>query len=218
MNIKQLQSQLGSEQTGVWDLLSRAALVAHLRNPFANRLNERDFAAAAARLGCSVSQIKAVRAVEAAGTGFTKDGDPIILFERHKFHRFTGGRFSPAPFSMAERGGYSVNSWVKLQDAIATGEVDAAFMSCSWGAFQVMGQYWSDLGYPSPWALAWSCAQSEGDQLELMVRYIEHFKLEDELRQLSKRAADCAPFAAAYNGPSYKANHYDEKLAAAIPH
>jgi hypothetical protein len=37
-----------------------------------------------------------VRAVESAGRGFDADGRPKRLFERHKFHRFTGGRSRPA--------------------------------------------------------------------------------------------------------------------------
>jgi hypothetical protein len=216
MSIAELQKVIGINPDGVWGAKSRAVFSEHFTNREANGLNEADFSAAANRLGCSVRQIKAVRQVEAAASGFDGQGRPKILFERHKFHRFTGGRFSICYFSNPKGGGYGTDSWEKLNAAIATGSVDAAFMSCSWGAFQVMGQYWSDLGYPSPYALAWTCTQSEGDQLELMIRYIEHFGLADELRALTSNPASCAPFAAAYNGPNYRQNSYDTKLAKAM--
>lgn len=216
MTIPQLQQIIGVNPDGLWDAECSHVLTQHFTNRQANALNEADFVAASSRLGCSVRQIKTVRRVEAAASGFDSQGRPKILFERHKFHRFTGGAFSVSFFSNPKGGGYGTDSWDKLVAAIATGSVDAAFMACSWGAFQVMGQYWSDLGYPSPYALAWTCVQSEGDQLELMVRYIEHFGLADELRALSSNPASCAPFAAAYNGPGYRQNNYDAKLAQAM--
>lgn len=216
MNVPELQEAIGTQADGQWGPKSKDALMAHFAHPNAPTISPTDIAAAASRLRCSILQLQAVRSVEAAGHGFDAAGRPKILFERHKFHRFTGGRFSPAPFSQRESGGYDVSSWRKLCDAIGTGAVDAAFMACSWGAFQVLGEYWADLGYRSPYALAWTCAQSEGDHLELLVRYIEHFGLADELRELTSNPATCRPFAAAYNGPGYRANRYDEKLAAVM--
>jgi len=214
MNIAQLQRRIGVADDGRFGPISRAALVTAFTNRAAPALEERDFAVAAVRLGCSVAQIKAVRAVEAAGSGFDRDGRPKILFERHRFHKLTGGAFSPRPFSMAKAGGYDVSSWVKLLDAVATGEVDNAFQSASWGAFQVMGEWWDELGYESPFALAWTCVQSEADQMELLLRYVEHFHLQDEIAAVTGNPVSCRAFAAAYNGPGYRVNRYDEKLAA----
>ncbi|WP_292960579.1 N-acetylmuramidase domain-containing protein [Novosphingobium sp. UBA1939] len=221
MNIAQLQQRLGTGADGIWGTRSKLALLDAFANTQANAISPSDMQAAAQRLGCSVLQLSAVRAVEAAGKGFDPAGRPKILFERHKFHRFTAGRFSPTWFSQSVAGGYSTDannngindSWDKLSDAIATGAVDAAFMACSWGAFQIMGEWWDELGYPNPFAMAWTCAQSEGDHLEMLVRYIEHFQLQDELRALSSNPASCRAFAAAYNGPAYRKNRYDEKLA-----
>lgn len=221
MDIATLQQAVGTTPDGRWGPASKAALLSHFANRNANAISAQVMADAAAKLGCSLAQIRAVRMVEAAGSGFDAQGRPKILFERHKFHRMTGGRYSPTWFSQSVAGGYSndangngINdSWDKLSDAIATGEVDAAFQSCSWGAFQIMGQWWDELGYPSPYAMAWTCAQSEGDHLEMLVRFIEHFGLQDELRALSSNPVSCRAFAAAYNGPGYRANRYDEKLA-----
>lgn len=224
MTIKDLQRRIGVAEDGAFGPVSRSALLAHFTNREANALTDRDMADAAARLGCTLAQIRAVRKVEAAGKGYDKAGMPKILFERHLFHRFTAGRFSPAPFSKSAAGGYTndansdgiVDSWDRLCEAISTGEVDAAFQSCSWGLFQVLGQWWDELEYPSPYAMAWTSAQSEGDQLEMFVRYVEHFDLQDELRRLSPNPVTCGPFAAAYNGPGYRKYFYDEKLAEAL--
>jgi hypothetical protein len=119
------------------------------------------------------------------------------------------------------RRGYSLDAdgngindnWDKLSAAIATGEVDAAFMATSWGAFQIMGEWWDALGYASPFAMALACVASEAAHLDMLARYIEHFRLKPALAALTSNPATCRAFAAAYNGPGYRANRYDEKLA-----
>ena len=52
---------------------------------------------------------------------------------------------------------------------------------------------------------------SEAAQLEAFVNFILSQKLDDEMRE--RRWAD---FARKYNGPGYRANRYDEKLASAF--
>jgi hypothetical protein len=83
---------------------SRRRALARFANPAAPAITPADLAADASRLGCSCRQLDAVRAVESAGRGFDADGRPKRLFERHKFHRFTGGRFSPSAFSQSSAG------------------------------------------------------------------------------------------------------------------
>lgn len=224
MNIAELQKAVGTAPDGKWGRASRKALLDSFANRHAAAITVHDMAAAALRLGCSVLQVQAVREVEAAGCGFDAAGRPKILWERHRFHKQTGGRFSPSSFSQSTAGGYTydanrdgvVDSWDRLSDAIATGEVDAAFQSCSWGAFQIMGDWWDELDYASPFELAWSCRTSEAAHLEMMVRFVEHNGLQDEIRALTSNPATCRAFAAAYNGPAYRKNRYDEKLAAVM--
>lgn len=224
MNIAELQKAVGTAPDGKWGPASKKALLTVFANPRAPAVTAADMAAAAHRLGCSILQLQAVREVEAAGSGFDVAGRPKILWERHRFHRQTGGRFSPSTFSQSAGGGYTydanrdgvVDSWDRLSDAIATGAVDAAFQSCSWGAFQIMGDWWDELDYASPFELAWSCRGSERAHLDMLVRFIEHNSLQDEIRALTSNPATCRPFAAAYNGPSYRKNRYDEKLAAVM--
>lgn len=221
MIILDLQTLVGAKPDGDWGPESKAALLTRFTNRSAPAITASDIAAAAKRLGCSYRQIDAVRAVESAGRGFDTDGRPKRLFERHKFHRFTGGRFSPSAFSQSAAGGYSLDAdgngindnWDKLSAAIATGEVDAAFMATSWGAFQIMGEWWDVLGYASPFAMALACVASEAAHLDMLARYIEHFRLKPALAALTSNPATCRAFAAAYNGPGYRTNRYDEKLA-----
>ncbi|WP_225205098.1 N-acetylmuramidase domain-containing protein [Novosphingobium huizhouense] len=214
MTIIDLQRAVGAAPDGQWGPRSRAALLAQFSNTRAAALSPGDIASAAVRLGCSIRQLNAVRKVESSGRGFDAAGRPKILFERHRFHKWTGGRFSPAAFSQRDSGGYNEDSWAKLNGAIATGAVEEAFQACSWGAFQVMGEWWDELDYDSPYAMARAAAESEAAQLDMLIRYIEHFRLQDELALLTSNPATCKPFAAAYNGAGYRRNLYDERLAA----
>jgi hypothetical protein len=89
-------------------------------------------------------------------------------------------------------------------------DAKAAIESTSWGLGQVMGDHWKKLGYASPEALMDRAFSGVDGQIEIMARYIQKFNLADELR-----AKDWASFAKAYNGPAYRKNRYDTKMAAA---
>lgn len=215
MNISGMQSRIGTTPDGKWGPKSSAALLAHFTNLAAPAITPEEIAAYAARLGCKIKQLNAVAKVESAGGGFDKTGKPKILFERHWFHRLTGGKWSVAPFSNPSPGGYGESSWRKLEAACAH-DPDAAFSSASWGKFQVMGGHWAKLGYPSAYAMAWTTVQSEADHYEMLVRYIEAFGLREELQALSTNPDDCRAFAKGYNGPAYERNDYHSKLAEAM--
>jgi len=216
VNIIDLQKAVGAKPDGIWGPISHKALLTAFTNPAPKPLSSADAAAFAKRLGVSLKQLTAVAKVESSGGGFDKAGRPKILFERHKFHGFTGGVYSVSTFSNPQGGGYNLSSWDKLQGAIVTGRVDAAFMSVSWGKFQVLGQYWSDFGYDSPFALAFSCVTGETAHYELLCHYIEHFGLEDEMRAISTDPETCRAFAKGYNGKNYAKLGYHTKLARAM--
>jgi len=74
----------------------------------------------------------------------------------------------------------------------------------------VTGAHWAWLGYPSVDALVEEAREGLAGQLRLMARYIEKAGLAEALR-----AHDWAAFARGYNGPAYRRNRYDTKLAAA---
>lgn len=215
MTTAELQAAIATRPDGVWGPQSRAALRAAFTNRAAPAVTPADLNAFAARLGVSLRQLRAVARVESSGSGFDAQGRPKILFERHKFHAHTGGRWSPCAFSNARGGGYRESSWTKLDGAIATGAVDAAFMACSWGRFQVLGEWWDELGYESPFAFARSTVISEAAHFEMLCLYVERFALQPHMRAISADAESCRAFARAYNGPRYEAFGYHDKLARA---
>lgn len=215
MNIAALQTRIGTEPDGKWGPNSRAALLAHFTNAQAPAISADDLAAYATRLGCTVAQINAVASVESSGGGFDKIGRPKIRYERHWFHRQTRGKFAPSDYSAPSVDWSRFDSWERLSDACGR-DPDAAFSACSWGKFQVMGGHWQKLGYPSPYSMAWTTAQSEADHYEMLVRYIEVFGLKASLRALSGDVDDCRAFAKAYNGAAFETGGYHQKLARAM--
>jgi hypothetical protein len=149
MTITELQKAIGVHPDGLWGNLSRKALLHTFTSSNTAALSADQASLIAKRLGQRQAIVRR-RKVEAAGSGFDKDRRPKILFERHKFHKYTGGKYSISSFSNLQSGGYNENSWEKLLDALVTGQVDAAFMACSWGKFQVLGEYWDDFHFASP--------------------------------------------------------------------
>lgn len=187
-------------------------------------LSERDMARAAERLGVSLAAIKAVTEVESRGHGFFDDGRPVILYERHvAFSRaMNAGLSSDQANALAEkypnlvnekRGGYIGGSseWSRLASAKQILPDGIAESSCSWGMFQIMGYYWQHLGYESITDFVASMQSSEAMQLEAFCRFIEA----DPALHAALKNQKWAVFARGYNGPAFKENLYDVKLARA---
>ena len=179
----------------------------------ATPLDDAAIEAAAKKLGCEVAAVRAVIDVESRG-GFLPDGRPKILFERHYFSRLTKGRFdaSHPGISNGKWGGYGAagkHQYDRLSQAIAL-DRDAALRSASWGLFQIMGDHCKSLGYADAEAFVAAMVSGEAAQLDAFVGFVKKNKLDDELIR-----HDWAGFARGYNGPAFRANRYDEKLAAA---
>jgi hypothetical protein len=169
---------------------------------------------AAALLGVDSETILAITEVETAGCGFLADRRPQILFERHIFHRLTGGRFDAVcpEISAPVRGGYGkcgAHQYRRLETAMAL-DADAALRSASWGMGQTMGFNAQLVGYESVREMVEAFADCEHAQLIAIARFCKKRGLDDELR-----TRDWTAFAHAYNGPSFAANNYDGKLRAA---
>lgn len=191
---------------------TRAAFKAAFVNLNAPAVTDADIAGYAARLGGTVAQVRAVASVESAGGGFTREGRPKILFERHYFYRRIG--ITIPLISEPRSGGYSTgNSWDKLTEAAMIAPA-WALESASWGKFQVMGAHWEKLGYSSAIDFTWGMTRSEASHYEALVRYIEVFGLVDAFRALSGDWRDNTAFAKLYNGPAQRG--YDHKLAKAM--
>jgi hypothetical protein len=178
----------------------------------ASRMSEAAIEAAAEELGCEVPALKAVIDVESRG-GFLDDRRPKILFERHYFCRLTKGAHDGAApdISATKAGGYKggPKEYDRL-DRAAKLDRAAALQSASWGAFQIMGANYKLAGYDDPETFVRAMCESEDNQLKAFVAFVKANKLDDELRR-----RDWKGFARGYNGPAYKKNRYDEKMAAA---
>src|SRR5436189_171602 len=74
-------------------------------------------------LGVSPAEVWTVLSVETHGFGYLNDRRPAILFERHIFHKQTGGRFDVASptISSATAGGYlgGAKEYDRLAQAVA---------------------------------------------------------------------------------------------------
>ncbi|GGY03848.1 N-acetylmuramidase domain-containing protein [Paludibacterium paludis] len=186
------------------------------------RLQEKHLQAAADRLGVELAAIKAVNAVESRGSGFLDSGSPVILLERHVAFQRAGAAGFDTDLLAARfpnlvnrtRGGYAGGQaeWARFDNLRSVTSQAIAIESCSWGLFQIMGYHWDPLDYPSVDEFQWAMASGEPAQLDAFVRFLE---LEPALVKAlkSKRWAE---FARLYNGPAYKENLYDAKLAQAF--
>ena len=149
---------------------------------------------------------------------FDGRAEPLIRFEGHYFDRLlaeparqrarAGGLAHPRAGAVANPAAQSAR-WRLFERAAAIDDA-AAIAATSWGLCQVMGAHWQALGYDSPAALRQAARTSADGQFTLGARFLK-------LGHLDRRLADGdhAGFARRYNGPAYKRNRYDEKIAAA---
>lgn len=178
----------------------------------AGRFTDGAIGKAASDIGCDVAAVKAVIDVESKG-GFQKDKRPKILFERHHFHRHTGGRHSGShpDISSAKSGGYKGGAaeYERLERAIGLDRA-AALKSASWGAFQIMGSNHKAAGFGDVESFCRAMCQSEDDHLRAFVSFVKTNRLDDELCR-----RDWDGFARGYNGPNYRKYDYANKMRAA---
>lgn len=217
--IKAFQQRAKLVVDGIAGPKTLAALSSGDRND--KHLSERDLEMAAEHLGIPVAAIKAVNEVESQGRGFLADGRPVILYERHIAYRLLAeAGLAPELFwertpnlLNPKRGGYAGGSaeWARLASACQIMPPDIAQSACSWGQYQIMGYHWEALGYVSIDAFVAAMRQSEAAQLDAFICFIEA----DPALLKALKARKWADFARLYNGPAYKDNLYDIKLARA---
>lgn len=177
-------------------------------------------AAIADRLKVDTAALLAVADVESAGVSEWKvagKNRPPIRFEGHYFHKklkgdklkaaVAAGLANPKAGAVKNPGSYGAR--YALLERAAKIDAKAAYESTSWGLGQVMGDHWKKLGFRSVDEMV-NTANTVDGQIEIMARYIQKFGLVDELQSKGWKS-----FAAQYNGPAYKKNRYDTKMAAA---
>ncbi|KZN43992.1 N-acetylmuramidase domain-containing protein [Pseudoalteromonas luteoviolacea] len=218
------QKQLNLPMTGYAGKRTLAVLNGEPRAKF---LSLTDMQFAAEQLDVPTAVIAAVAEVESNGCGFFDCGRPSILFERHVFYRIVSQKSKDFAASVSNKypnicnpkpGGYIGGSgeYQRFSNA-ATLEFaymldkDAAISACSWGMFQIMGYHFSLLGYSSANDFKLDMEISERNQLLALVKFIKA----DSNMHKALKGHKWAEFAKRYNGPNYKKNLYDVKLAQA---
>lgn len=187
------------------------------------KLTEQQIKDAAINNGITYAALRAVIDVEVGSrSGFNSDGTPTILFEPHILWRELGHVFYITkrkqladlfPDICSEKWNKALYNVRPQHQKLYVASVlhwEAAHKSCSWGIGQVMGFNYKSLGYPTLKNFVDDMHHSEEKQLEAMVRFITVNNLKNALIR-----KDWAAFAKGYNGPGYRANKYDDKLAAA---
>lgn len=192
-----------------------------LKKDTSHLLSHAQMVSAAASLGVDIASVFAVKDVESRGAGFLSDGRTVILFERHIMRkRMAANGLTPTVISVAEqryptlinktpgayKGGTAEHYRLSLAASIHRA---SALESCSWGLFQIMGYHWSALGYLDIEDFAEQMQRSEFNQLQAFVRFIKA----DKTLHNAIKTQDWPAFARRYNGPGYRKNKYDTRLA-----
>lgn len=176
-------------------------------------LDSGGIAAACETLRVHAAELWAVLTVETRGCGFLPDRRPLILFERHYFSRLTKRKFDARVPDLSNKqwGGYAggAHEYERLGRAVKL-DRPAALRSASWGLGQVMGDNFKAAGYPDIEPMVTAFVESENAQLGGMAGFIAAIGADKHLR-----AHNWPAFAAAYNGPAYAKNSYDERLRGA---
>ena len=181
----------------------------------AKKLDDIDLPKLGKQIGVGEDELHAILDVETSGGGFDASGRPKLLFEPHYFYRLLKGEqrdravaqgLAYPKWGMAK---YPKESYTRLTAAMAINE-DAALQSASWGLGQIMGAHYKMLGYDTPQAMVFAFMADEEAHLKGIVDFIIANDIDDDLRE-----HDWAAVARVYNGPGYRKNHYDTKLAEA---
>jgi hypothetical protein len=175
-------------------------------------LSSEGVAKAANALSVHPAEIWTVLTVETSGCGYLFDRRPQILYERHKFHGHTKGKYSEhSDISHPSPGGYGrhgASQYTRLARAIAL-DRKAALLSASWGLGQIMGSNFSHAGFKNVESMVETMLHSEDEQLAATAAFLGH---KDGLLP-AMQSHDWATFARKYNGPNYAINKYDVRLA-----
>lgn len=174
-------------------------------------------------LSVPVASLKAFVTVESNGSGFFKSGHPKILYERHYMYRLLkkNGYKLLAEAAMDYRPDLVNKSWggyrggqheVSRMNKAKELHPEFAMRSCSWGAFQIMGDHAERLGYKSINEFVEKMHESEDAQLEAVSRFI----MKDKRLHNALKDQEWTTVARIYNGPKYAENSYDVKLAEAF--
>lgn len=191
-----------------------------LNYPAVFEISEDQFKTMAKELDCEIAAIKAVTYTETGGTAFYGNGLPKILFERHKFFGFTAPNQGAHPYAKFPNicnpapGGYGPDGVHQYERLLKAAKLDkeAAIKSCSWGAFQVLAEYYDSCGYGSATELANDCMRSVDAHAKLFLAFM---KAEKAAAIKALKEKDWVKFTRSYNGNNWRAQNpgYPAKMA-----
>ena len=181
-------------------------------------MKEMAFREIAVQLGIDPAVVHAVYLVETAGkSGFLPDGRVRILFEPALFSRVTDGEYDESHphisiprWSLKYKYGSYTQQWKKFSEAANLATLEAAILSCSWGAPQIIGLNYREAGCSDPREFSDRMQTKEG-QLYCAV----NFALSNPALMRAARNYDWHTLARHYNGPRYKEHNYHGRLAEA---
>ena len=183
-------------------------------SPDPRRIDAAMIEEAASDLRVEPAALDALVEIEGGGATFWRCGRPPILFEAHVFGRLTGHRYADSHPNLSTRrwdrslyGPSGDHQYDRLTAAMNLDPVDA-LKSASWGAFQVMGFNHQLGGHKHVEYFVDEIVSGPEGQLYSFMRFVDAIDAIEDLR-----ARDWAAFARKYNGPGYRQNRYDVRLA-----
>ncbi|WP_080408801.1 N-acetylmuramidase family protein [Burkholderia ubonensis] len=213
-------------KTGKPTTYSVNVLPSRLNYPSPVDFSDDQFKSLATALGCEAAVIKAFAFTESGGVAWLPNGLPKVLFERHHFYQFTAPepdkktKKTPAhPFAQypdicsPHRGGFGdpIYEWQRLLKA-AKLNLEAALMSASYGGFQVLGENYKEMGYPSAAAFVNDFMKSTDSQIKILEQFFKTVK-KAAIPYLKKR--DWETITMYYNGGKWRDTNpdYPSKMA-----
>jgi hypothetical protein len=175
--------------------------------------SEDDYRALAARTGLDAAMLYALRKVLATSEGFDAEGRVRVFYNPQVFSRLTKRaydeshpvvsqtRFVTGPWLRGDR-------WPLIQEAWSL-DPQAAYAATDFGLFGLSGQLYRRLGFDSAGEMAWFSAQSEVQQVEILVRFLQ---ADGPLAFL--KARDWRGFIRRYQGPA-RVEELSARLASA---
>ncbi|MFL9966229.1 N-acetylmuramidase family protein [Paraburkholderia sediminicola] len=141
----------------------------------------------ALELRCEAASIRAMIEQEASGSAYLANGLPKIRYERHFFFRLSLPEKERANYKKAKNpypqfsdicfpilGGYGPEGLHQYERLVKAAAVDfeVALKSCSWGIFQIMGEYFKSCGCISVTEMVNANMTSVDKQAELFVSFL----------------------------------------------
>jgi hypothetical protein len=191
-------------------------------------ITETDYQIAAQEIGCEVAIIKAIAQVESGKYGAYSDYPgwdkvPVILFERHIFHKYTNGQYdtvdqniscrslskSGSEYAYPHVDGYWTPElqYKRLLKAYTLNK-SAALKSCSWGRYQLMGFNHQVIPFKTVEEMVLKFGKSESWHLKGFVKFVKS----DSVLRNAAINKNWVAFAEKYNGTGYRIYQYDTKM------